>query len=383
MIGWAVIGYIVWGLAVHWVPVLRFIGYAFVCGAASSVVTVFLLVGLVVRRNSVDDGSYQDPRPLAFLAPQRWHGEVEAAVKRRQYRPTAIHPQSPAISASLDRLLELVRRDFVTSWYSNISPDSSFGDEVDKMLRAVLVDLRARCLEVDMVQIAVARVVPIITEHLKDFSLAERLVRGKQLERRAAESQELDLAIARRYRDGKLHSAVTFSVSEAKAVQQRYLRTVVEKVVVRALPPQQTRSQAVVVLIREIVTCAVTVPIVQLGADPDTWNQLIETYVRTARLPPWGAVSCDVINRAGRCCKIESPSAGCVPRWTSMPLPGPNLNGVRPFRGWLLVTVSATLSGSSAWSGNATTYPAPGVYAARSPASWKEMRRWRHKTRSI
>jgi sorting nexin-25 len=41
-------------------------------------------------------------------------------------------------------------------------------------------------------------------------------------------------------------------------------------------------SHATLVLVKEIVACAVLFPIMQLLSDPDTWNQIIEAYGRTA-----------------------------------------------------------------------------------------------------
>jgi sorting nexin-25 len=39
-------------------------------------------------------------------------------------------------------------------------------------------------------------------------------------------------------------------------------------------------SPAVNVLIKELVACAVLFPVMQMLADPDMWNQLVEGYVR-------------------------------------------------------------------------------------------------------
>ena len=264
----------------HWVPSLRFVGYAFVAGVASSAAALCFLLFSSVRDVQDDDHVLQGrPTTVAFVAPQAWKKEIEALKTRVNYQRTPAHPQSSTISASIDEILELIERDFISSWYSKIAPSTSFINEVDKILRVTIADLQHRLSSVDLVQIGVARIVPIITDHLKEFYNAEKLVREEQLERHVRESQEHDLAVASKYRNGKLHPAAPLSSADPKPFQQQYLREVMGRLVMQAVPAEQIQSQAVLVLIKELLTCAVAVSIMQICVDPDTWNQIIEAYV--------------------------------------------------------------------------------------------------------
>ena len=137
-------------------------------------------------------------------------------------------------------------------------------------------------LEKDLVDIAVSRIVPIVTTHLKDFGLAEQAIRGKALNRNVTESEELDLAIAAKYRDGKLHPAASLTFSDTKLVQQEHLRKILVRVLPEVLPDDVVQSRAVLVLVKEIVACAVLFPLMQILADGDTWNQSMEAYGRMA-----------------------------------------------------------------------------------------------------
>jgi sorting nexin-25 len=265
-------------------PALRFVGWAFAAGALSAAVSLLCLIALVVRRGDydgryshLDDGS----ATIAFLAADVWEKETAALREQSQYQRSALYPQSEAISNRLEKILGLVQRDFILPWYSGISSDPAFVNEVDNVIRETLAELRERVLGVDLVQMAIARVVPIITAHLKEFDQAERLVRGRNLERSVTQLEDLDLAIAGKYRNGKLHPAVplTIASAETERVRQNYLRGVVERIVKQTVPSSQLRSHVTFVLIREIVACAVLGPIMQLLADPDTWNQVVEAYV--------------------------------------------------------------------------------------------------------
>ncbi|EHK96857.1 putative Structural protein MDM1 [Glarea lozoyensis 74030] len=106
-------------------------------------------------------------------------------------------------------------------------------------------------------------------------------IRGKNLNRHVTESDELDLAIAAKYKDGKLHAAASLAFSDLKLVQQDYLRKMTRELLPRLLPDRVLASRAVGVLIQELVSCAVLSPAIGMLAEPDTWNQIMEAYGRS------------------------------------------------------------------------------------------------------
>ena len=276
----AFLGFVAWGFVTRWVPVLRYIGYAFVAGLSIALLAIGAVVLLSLRKKQ--DGSQVSSRPsatVAFVAPQAWKEETEWLSRRALYKKTPLYPPSFVISESLDGLLNWMLRDFVTVWYKNITTSPDFVNEVDRAIRTALINIRDRIFGIDIVEIAVSRIVPILTRHLKDFYDAERAIRGKHLNRNVTESEDLDLAIAGKYRDGKLHPAASLAYSDTKLVQQDYLRRIVLRLLPEVLPESMIRSRAVSVLIKEIVSCAVLAPLMQMLSNPDTWNQFMEAYV--------------------------------------------------------------------------------------------------------
>ena len=272
--------FVAWGYAVDWVPALRWAGYAFVAGLVLPFAALVVCVILTSRgRDYGEKHLIRRPKGLAFLGPAAWEKEVDALHCRQDYRSTPLYSKSFIVSSALDDVLELVLRDFVKSWYSSISKAPVFSNEVDRTIRLGLVSIRDRVLAIDVVEIVTTRFVPILTAHFKDFYDAERTIRGKNLNRSVTESEELDLAIAAKYRDGKLHKAASLAYSDTKLVQQEYLRDLVRDLLPKLLPEKVTRSRAVGMLTVELVACAVLYPIMQLLSDPDTWNQVMEAYV--------------------------------------------------------------------------------------------------------
>jgi len=277
----AVAAFIAWGLLVKWSPILRYFGYAFVAGILATVLLTGYLLLSVRSRQDADNSSIQVPRTAAFITPKAWEEEAAWLARRAQYEKKPLYIKSPTISRAIDELLQWLLRDLITSWYSNISRGPNFINELDRAIRAALINIRDRIFGVDVVEIAVARIVPLITAHLKDFYEAERAVRGQQLNRNVTESEELDLAIAGKYREGRLHPAASMAYSDLRILQQEHLRRILVRVLPEILPETVLSSRAVSVLINEIVSCAVFAPLMQMLSDPDTWNQLMEAYGRT------------------------------------------------------------------------------------------------------
>ncbi|KAL9635490.1 MAG: hypothetical protein Q9164_003426 [Protoblastenia rupestris] len=278
----AFVAFVAWGFLISWVPILRFLGYALTTGCVITLVGLGALI-LFSTRNKQDGIriTTRSPSIPAFITPQAWQEETSYLSSSSLYKRATIYPPSFLISQSIDSLLEWILRDFVTSWYGQISPGANFVNEIDRVIRSALVELRKRIFGEDVVEVVISHIVPLITKHLKDFYEAERAVRGINLNRDVTESEELDLAIAGKYRDGKLHPAASLKDSDLKLVQQEYLRRIVVRALPDVLPENVLRSRAVSVLIKEIVSCAVFAPLMQMLSDPDTWNQLMEAYGRT------------------------------------------------------------------------------------------------------
>ncbi|KAK4039226.1 PXA domain-containing protein [Parachaetomium inaequale] len=274
--------FIAWGYAVNWIPALRWAGHAFVGGVLLTAAALLALV-LLTSRGPPHRQLRQPARPraAAFLAPNAWKTEVAALRQRQTYTKTSLCPESPKVAAALDEILEYIIRDFIRAWYSSISKNPVFTDEVDQVIRCALLRVRDRLQGLDLAEVLTTRLVPIMTAHFRAFYDAERSVRGRKLNRLVTETEELDLAIASKYKEGKLHPAASLAFSDTKTAQQDYLRQTMSRILPIVLPEKMLASRAVSTLVREITSCAVMFPVMQMLSDPDTWNQLMENYGRT------------------------------------------------------------------------------------------------------
>jgi sorting nexin-25 len=366
--------FIAWGYLTHWQPKLHYLPYAFVAGAVATTVfgawlTFTTAWNKEIRHSRVNYGA----RHAAFVRPERWAAEVEALTKRNEYMMEPVYPASFVVSDSLDVLVGLILRDFVKSWYGSISKSPTFVNEVDRAIRAALGELRDRILAVDMVETVVSRLIPIITDHLRASYEAEQIVRGRKLMRNVTESEELDLAIAAKYKEGRLHPAASLAYANTKPIQQQHLRSLVARVLPKILPPGMMTSPAVNVLIKELVACAVLSPIMQLVSDPDMWNQLMEGYVSTT--PECYEATVAHSSRVAHFSRNARQSASSGPSSTNKRPPRPRFPRTCNSPSLPPATTSGASRSLYEQSDRQTRWPMPAVFAARFPANCARTRR--------
>ncbi|KAG0016543.1 Intermediate filament protein [Podila clonocystis] len=221
-------------------------------------------------------------RPAYFTRPTAW-GHIE---KRRQqeqaakYR-TPIADTMPHLSEALDTVIELIMRDYVSGWMRAITPEVVLQQRIEELLRIVLIRLKIRVMDLDLTQLLVIRLVPKVTSHVNDFRKAEMALRGNSLERALTESDELDIMVASKFRQGKLHKALSTSVSTT-ASEEAYLRNVVQTILPTLLPKSEVQSEILRHLVRELLVGAVLRPVMDLLSDPDYWNQNVDLYTGKA-----------------------------------------------------------------------------------------------------
>ncbi|KAH9064088.1 PhoX domain-containing protein [Lactarius vividus] len=230
--------------------------------------------------------------PLAFSTPAAWQAVLirsQWSHKPPQSLPP-LYPESPMISAAINEILILVVRDFVLTWYRDISASPSFPTAVSAVLHSALSSLLSRLSSADLSSIIVKRVLPKITAHVEQFQESEIALRGAGLERRLTESEELDMLLASRYAGRRrLHPAVNnLSSSFTKQAEENHLKSLLDRVLPLILPADESRSTGLCVVIREIAACSVMYPLMDMLADPDFWNctidQLAGAAIRQQRL---------------------------------------------------------------------------------------------------
>ena len=178
----------------------------------------------------------------------------------------------------------MIVRDFVLTWYKEISSSPSFPVAVSSVLHDSLSTLLDRAAGIDLSALIVKRILPKVTEHIELFRQSEVALRGAGLERRLTQSEELDILLASKYasgrENGKLHPAIeNLSTSFTRQTEELHLRNLIDKALPHILPEKEGQSKALKIVVREIVACAVLYPVMEMVSDPDTWNKAIDQVV--------------------------------------------------------------------------------------------------------
>jgi sorting nexin-25 len=234
-------------------------------------------------------------RPLAFSTPAAWQAVLTRSQwshKSPQSLPS-LCPDMPVVSSNLNEIMILIVRDFVLSWYKDISSSPSFPTAVSTTLHAALEQLLQRTATIDIPSLLVNRILPKVTSHIEQFRQSEVALRGAGLERHLTQSEELDMLLASRYvgKGERLHPAVdNLSSTFTKQNEEMHLKGIVDRILPYILPENEARSKVLKIAVREVVACTVLYPIMDMVTDPDFWNRTIEQVV-SVQCPPCSSSS--------------------------------------------------------------------------------------------
>ncbi|KAJ2775683.1 tRNA (guanine-N(7)-)-methyltransferase (tRNA(m7G46)-methyltransferase) [Coemansia nantahalensis] len=187
-------------------------------------------------------GFARDLSPAAAAAP----GPATVKLRLERY---------PQLAAALAGVLQLVVRDFVQGWFGDLSTDASFPSVVLGQATAAVEAVAERCRRVDMAELAVGQLVPLLTVHAR---------RAKT----PADGSSAD----------PMHPAIR-DLGEGgneKAAVLAHVRRVVDLLLPLVLPPEQLLFGPHRVLVRELLSGALLTPLLLAAADPDTANQLVD-----------------------------------------------------------------------------------------------------------
>ncbi|MBW0460667.1 hypothetical protein O181_000382, partial [Austropuccinia psidii MF-1] len=206
----------------------------------------------------------------------------------------------------------------------SISPESysspAFPLAVEKSIRHSLRLIFDRLAKVDLVDLVINKILPILTAHVEAFRQAEYDLRGGGIppapphhrSRRESRSRlyraffssgndEIDLLLSRLHADAlkrkskqskfsnplnqreetsriptRLHPAVDVPTPNSQSSEQAHLRKLLEKLLPIILPEPEAKSETITSLLVEIFAFSVLGPVVELLSDSDFWNRLIE-----------------------------------------------------------------------------------------------------------
>ncbi|KAK4877057.1 hypothetical protein RN001_009563 [Aquatica leii] len=169
------------------------------------------------------------------------------------------------ISAELNEALEhfynTILDRFVSSWYNSFTIDVTFVSELKVSLRFASASFINQFLLLDTSRIIAKKIIPCAIKHVDDYLCMQQIANLKNV-------HVNDVAVE--YYGKRLHIAVTNRNNE-----MNYLRHLASCMLPKVLSRKCLKSRNYFVLIREIVTAWVLLPLMDVLANPNMINSLV------------------------------------------------------------------------------------------------------------
>ncbi|WOG82368.1 hypothetical protein DCAR_0101532 [Daucus carota subsp. sativus] len=177
---------------------------------------------------------------------------------------------SPIIEAAMEEFIDKLLQDFVVDlWYSEITPDKEAPELIRAVVMDVLADVSGRVKEINLVELLTRDVVDLVGDHIDLFRKNQTAIGIDIMQ--TLSSEERDERLKQQLRASKdLHPALKSPDCEYKALQR-----LMGGVLAVALKPREAKSPLIRCIARELLTCLVMQPLLNL-ASPKYINELIE-----------------------------------------------------------------------------------------------------------
>ncbi|KAH9311250.1 hypothetical protein KI387_026285, partial [Taxus chinensis] len=205
--------------------------------------------------------SHSDPLLLSPPISKKWKRTID----------------SPVVAAAVDKFTQKIVQEFITDlWYSSVTPDREFPDQIRLLINDVLGEVAQRLKHINLIELLTRDVVDLIGSHIELYRRNEAYIGVDVMA--TLSSNERDERLKHYLASSKeLHPALISSDTECKVLQQ-----LMGGVVAVVLRPRDAQCPIVRCLARELLACVVMQPIMDL-AIPMFINELIEFLVFSAK----------------------------------------------------------------------------------------------------
>ena len=186
------------------------------------------------------------------------------------------------VQDEIERLIMLIDRDFIKSWYYLFSKHFESVEDADNLLHGILVSILQRILGVDIRTVAKV-LMCMFSNHVKRCKEARMMykVQSKRRRRSSAKSENVNLS-------PKLSPMILKSLEECFAskvdfhtalkssdIEYMYLNSLVELLILKLMPDHLNDSKGLVCALREILSCNILSSVMNLVCDPTFLHERI------------------------------------------------------------------------------------------------------------
>ncbi|CAG89020.2 DEHA2F07480p [Debaryomyces hansenii CBS767] len=217
---------------------------------------------------------------FSFVDEEKWSHELHKLYKDTRMLNEPVIEQSFLISETLEDFINLIIKEFIDSWFVQISNSTVFQDSIRQELKYVIRNLHERFTQLDFAKLLVFRILPIIHDHFNHFVKIQHGIRlNGNTSKLPTGSMEYAIAAARQYDRGKVHPGVTVSMNSNDVNEKKHLRNKVDSILPHLLSPEENTNKAGTSLVKEIISCTILSRVIHLLGDGDFYNLLIVNLI--------------------------------------------------------------------------------------------------------
>lgn len=220
-----------------------------------------------------------------LLLESRTVGDLSSGVPLNAVRP----PQPQAVEKGKDdgggpvkichkeaqKIIQLVMKDFILTWYKNVTSDTEFSEDVQKILEHIALEVNVRLQKVDY-QEAIVELLELILPYLEVLNEAGiRRYSGVEL---------FDVTTEMCVKQFEANPRVAHYAMKSSRHEKRHYRQVVDALIQCAFPPEYAKCDVACMLVREVLVMNVIEPLFGLLCDPAFLYEAIPLILAKATL---------------------------------------------------------------------------------------------------
>lgn len=185
---------------------------------------------------------------------------LERFVKLKEISSSAESEQ--LLEDEIQKTVGKIIRDFVSSWYSTVSREQQFEDEVHNAMISMAMELKGRSAKVDRKALT-QRILDLSGCHLQCYLSAKESLEGRD----GGDDTKL----------WEVYSELCspHPALQSSAVEVNYVRAMVDLLLHVLVPPPHLETRTGRFVVGELITCNVFLPLIAKLSDPDWLNMLI------------------------------------------------------------------------------------------------------------
>lgn len=185
------------------------------------------------------------------------------------------------IDEQINDLINLILRDYIYSWYSSLSSNQEFVNELRIVLQTIIRLLVGRISKINKINYITTKLVDNFVNHLKLYRMAKHHLKSNNLELTEDNLKESFFNFELKSESNKF---CRDAVSERTNLCLDYLTELTNILEYLILPPEIFNNRTIKYFVNNLIINSTFYPLLDLLSDPDFINQSLITFCKSRKL---------------------------------------------------------------------------------------------------